>query len=242
MKFRNILRNSLALAGAATAAYAGYAGITWLRYGKAGRRTGTPEDDALLHRFMPIYEVAERQHVRIAAPAEVALAVAREADLRQSPVVRAIFRGRELLMGSGKSAQRKPQGMVDELMALGWSLLAEVPGREIVLGTATQPWLADVEFHRLSPEEFFAFHEPDYVKIAFTLRADPAGDAVCVFRTETRVISTDAAARARFRRYWAFLSPGILLIRRTLLRVLKKAAEARAAQPGGLTAPLRVGR
>ena len=32
--------------------------------------------------------------------------------------------------------------------------------------------------------------------------------------TETRVVATDADARARFRRYWAAMSPGILLIRK----------------------------
>jgi hypothetical protein len=48
-----------------------------------------------------------------------------------------------------------------------------------------------------------------------------------MFRTETRVATTDAYARERFRRYWAVFSPGILLIRRASLRLVKADAERR---------------
>jgi hypothetical protein len=78
-------------------------------------------------------------------------------------------------------------------------------------------------------EAFRAFDAPGYVKIAWTLRADPLGESESVFRTETRVVTTDAAARARFRWYWARFSPGIVLIRHLLLRPLKREAERRAA-------------
>jgi hypothetical protein len=53
-----------------------------------------------------------------------------------------------------------------------------------------------------------------------------------MFRTETRALATDATARARFRRYWAFASPGIALIRRLSLRPLRAEAERRARTAG----------
>ena len=68
-------------------------------------------------------------------------------------------------------------------------------------------------FRPLPPEQFARFNEPGYVKIAWTLRADPAGETRSVFRTETRVVATDPGARTKFRRYWSFASPGIVLIR-----------------------------
>ena len=80
--------------------------------------------------------------------------------------------------------------------SIGWGVLAEVPGREIVMGAVTQPWLADVVFRTLPPDTFAAFAEPDYVKIVWTLRSYPIGDTESVFRTETRV-STTSPARAR---------------------------------------------
>ena len=96
------------------------------------------------------------------------------------------------------------------------------------MGAVTQPWSANVVFHPLPPQEFAAFDQPDYVKIVWTLRADPIGDNASVFRTATRAVATDAAARGKFRRYWSFLSPGIILIRWVSLAPLKADAERRA--------------
>ena len=107
-------------------------------------------------------------------------------------------------------------------------MLAETPGREVVVGAVTKPWEPNVTFRSLAPDEFAAFAEPDYVKIAWTLRADPISDRESIFRTETRVLATSPSARARFRRYWAFLSPGIILIRWMSLAPLKAEAERRA--------------
>ena len=68
----------------------------------------------------------------------------------------------------------------------------------------------------------------DRLHIAWSLRADPVDEQTSIFRTETRAVATDAAARARFRRYWAFASPGIGLIRLLSLKPLKRDAERRA--------------
>jgi hypothetical protein len=93
-------------------------------------------------------------------------------------------------------------------------------------------------FRPLPPEEFAAFHEPDSVKIVWTLRADPLSATESIFRTETRVVTTDAAARAKFRRYWAFASPGIILIRWALLGPLKAEAERRSLSESGSRASM----
>jgi len=66
------------------------------------------------------------------------------------------------------------------------------------------------------------------VKIVWTLRADPVDVVHSTFRTETRAIATDAEARRNFRRYWSFLSPGIIVIRWMALGPLKTDAEARS--------------
>jgi hypothetical protein len=213
--------------GFAGAAYATYVGVTWYRYGRPPRPTREEEDD-LLDRFMPAYEVVERHHVRVDAPAAVTLAAARDMDLLHLPLVRAIIKGRELILGARPDDEPRPQGLLAEVQSLGWGVLAEVPGHEIVVGAVTKPWEANPAFRALPADDFQAFGEPDYVKIVWTLRADPVGDAESIFRTETRVMTTDAAARKRFRRYWAFLSPGIIVIRWLSLGPLKAEAERRA--------------
>jgi len=219
---------SAAVAGAA-ATYAGYVAITWWRYGNMHPALPT-EQDALLDRFIPAYEIAERHHVHVDAPAEATLAVAREMDLLQSPLARTIFRARELMLGATPDTERRPTGLLPLVQSLGWGVLAEVPGREIVVGAVTKPWEANVTFRALPPEEFATFREPGYVKIVWTLRADPIGASASMFRTETRVTTTDSGSRARFRCYWSFLSPGILLIRRSTLAPLKREAERRVHQ------------
>ena len=214
---------------AAAAAYATYAGVTWYFYGHVKRPSGD-ERDQLLDRFMPSYEVVERHHARVAAPADVTVEVAATMELFQLPLVRAIFKGRELILGATPDERPRPRGLLAEVQALGWGMLADIPGREVVMGAVTKPWERNVTFRSLPPDEFAAFAEPDYVKIAWTLRADPISDRESIFRTETRVLATSPSARARFRRYWAFLSPGIVLIRRMSLAPLKAEAERRAQQ------------
>ena len=226
--------------GLAAASYGAYVATTWLRYGHVAHDTHSDDSDALLDKFMPTYEVAERHHVRVAAPAEITLKAATEMDLQHSGIVSRIFKAREWVMRSHAARDQEIRAFLPQMRALGWGMLAEIPGREIVMGAATQPWMADVVFRPLPPEEFAAFHEPDYVKIVWTLRADSLGAGESIFRTETRVATTDATARAKFRRYWSFMSPGIILIRRMLLGPLKADAErrARAARSGSPKAEL----
>lgn len=215
-----------AAAGLVAAAYGTYAGIAWLRYGHPSSSIGDSQDP-LLDRFMPAYEIVERHHIGIHAPAEVAFAAACQTDPMESPVVRGIFRTREVILGSEPDAEVRPRGLLELTRSLGWNTLAEVPGREIVMGAVTKPWEANVVFRGLPADDFAAFDEPGYVKIAWTLRADPIGPSESIFRTETRAVATDAAARAKFRRYWAVLSPGIILIRWMMLAPIKAAAERR---------------
>jgi hypothetical protein len=209
--------------------YGTVAAMTWYRYGHVPSAS-PDEHDPLLDHFMPEYEVAERHHVRVAAPAAMTLSVAADTDLQQSTIVRAIFRARELVLGAAPDAEMRPKGLLALTTSLGWRVLAENPGREIVVGAVTQPWLANVVFRGLAPEEFRAFHEPGYVKIVWTLRADPVGESTSMFRTETRVMTTNQTARTKFRWYWARFSPGIILIRRVMLGLLRTDAERRALE------------
>jgi hypothetical protein len=210
------------------ASWAVYAGIAWVRYGQAKRPAGPGEADPLLDQFMPMYEIADRHHARVAASSGVTFAAATAVDLQQSPVIRAIFKGREWILGGEPQANVFPRPLLAWAKAMGWGILAEVPGREVVVGAVTKPWEANVVFRALAADQFAAFHEPGYVKIAWTLRADPLSATETVIRTETRVTTTGSAARAKFRRYWAFLSPGIRLIRRIALRIARREAELTA--------------
>ena len=220
-----------ALAGVAALSYAAYVGSAWLRYGRPVS-AGPDDADVFLDRFIPEYEVVERHHVRVAAPAHVTFGALMDMDLEDSSVIRAIFRGRELLLGADADTKPHARGLVAQTKELGWRVLADLPGHEIVMGAVTQPWKANVVFRGLPPEEFAAFDEPGYVKIAWTLRADAVDAGESIARTETRVMATDDEAHRKFRWYWARFSPGIVLIRAVSLPLVKKEAERRARAVG----------
>jgi hypothetical protein len=208
----------------AAGVYGGYVAITYLRFARRSREAhGNPQLDQL----MPQYEVRERHAVSVSAPAEIAFSAARGVSFQDSRIARTIFALRALperLRGAHR-AQPARRPLLEEVTVLGWRELVEAPGRQVIMGAVAQPWKQEVLFRGLPADEFVAFREPGYAKIAWTLEVEPAGSSSSVFVTETRVMTTDPVSRERFRRYWAFLSPGILIIRYEMLRLVKAKAE-----------------
>jgi hypothetical protein len=203
----------------------GYAGLIAYHRARYGTFADTGDDSPLLDRFIPSPEVVEHHRVQIAAPPEIVLSTARSLELMNQRLVRVIIKARELALGGKPDARRHPAALIPQMQSIGWVILAERAGREIVLGAVTRPWDAAPVFRSIPPSEFTAFREPGYVKIAWTLRAEPLDHGESMFHTETRVATTDADTRKRFRSYWSYVAPGVELIRLAMLRPLKKAAE-----------------
>ena len=229
MKFRpsGLARGLVFGAGTAALGYAGL--IAWhrSRYGKVNH-VAEVDTGNLLDRFIPTPEVVERNHIEIDAPAALTFAAAKEMRLLDSMLVRGLIKTRELVMGGTPDQRMHPAALIPQMQSIGWVVLAERADREIVLGAATIPWHAKPVFRSIAPAGFLAFRDPGYVKIAWSLRVEPVDADRCVFHTETRVSTTDADARDRFKRYWSFVAPGVELIRLALLRPLKHEAERRA--------------
>jgi len=219
--------------GLLAATYGVYVATTWARYGhpRPARLCRAHPDmpGDLLDRFMPTYEVGERSRLRVAAPPDATMAVARALDLGRLPVARALFRTRAWLLGERAVPLTPVRELATATQAMGWGMLADEP-RALVMGTVCHPWEANPGFQPVAPAHFAAFDEPGFVRIAWAVGAEPDGEGGSVAWTETRVATTDAAARARFRPYWAVLSPGILLIRWAALRLVRREAE-RVARP-----------
>lgn len=220
---RSAATGAAIVGGAAIAGYVALVATAWGRFGHVHAPADWP--DPLLDRFMPAFDVVERHTIRIAAPPAIVFRAACNMDLSRPLPTRAIFKTRELVLGAERDRTARPTAFVPLAKSLGWGVLAEAGDREIVMGAVTQPWRANPVFRAIPPAEFASFSEPEYVKIAWTLRAEPLGGGQSLFLTETRAATTDAAARARFRRYWSFVSPGVVLIRRLSLGPLKADAE-----------------
>lgn len=182
--------------------------------------------DELLDQFIPKYDIVERHTIRVSATPAVTFDAALSVDMHASALIRAITGLRALAMGDARDDTVRPRGLLAETKSMGWRVLAEIPGQEVVVGAAAQPWTRNVTFRSIEPREFAAFNEPGYVKIAWTLRIDSVWPDATVFGSETRAVATDAEARGKFTHYWRRVVPGVVVIRWILLRLLKKEAEA----------------
>ena len=121
-----VLRWTAGGLGLLAVGYGMVAGTTWYRYGRVP--SASPDErDPLLDQFMPEYEVAERHHVRVAAPAAMTLSAAADTDLQQSTIVRGIFRARELVLGAEPDAETLPKGLLARTTSLGWRVAAGDP-------------------------------------------------------------------------------------------------------------------
>ena len=196
------------------------------------RPVPSPESPAAV--FIPTPDVRDHHEIVIDAPADLVFFDATRLDLQSMPVVRAIFRIRGWLLRDTFEPPRKPLGIVADTMVLGWGLLAHSPCRAIVMGAAARPWTRNVTFRTIPQEEFATFAEPDYVKIVWTLEADPIGPERTRFRTETRVVATDAAARRKFFWYWKAFGLGVRFIRWNMLRELRRKALKHHHDWGGM--------
>jgi len=210
-------------------AAAGYAALVVLNRAKYGgaKRSAQAAKDSVLDRLIPDPEVAERHEIKIHAPVHIVMAAAKSLELMTSPLIRAIFRARELALGGEPDTRPHPAGLYEQMISIGWVVLSEQAGHEIVFGAVTQPWVAAPTFRAIPADQFREFCEPGFVKIVWTLRADPVDEERSIFHTETRVSTTDAEARERFRKYWSFVAPGVKLIRVAMLQPLRRAAEQR---------------
>ena len=159
---------------------------------------------------LPEFHHGERHSLRVAATPERALAAAREARLDELAVVSLLLRLRGL--------RAAPAGPVwDALAAEGFT-----PSGVDTLVLVGRPWQRRGDTRAV--DDFVAFAEPGWAKMAIDLRAVPDGDG-CRLETETRVFLTDRAARRRFAAYWLAIRPFSGLIRRLWLRAAKRRAE-----------------
>jgi hypothetical protein len=75
--------------------------------------------------------------------------------------------------------------------------------------------------------------------LSYGAGAEPLGPKRSRFVTRTRVATTDPESRRRFRRYWAPMSAGIVLIRYASLPMAEREAERRTRQQEASDGSLR---
>lgn len=182
----------------------------------------------LIDGLAPVADFGEVHRIAIDAPREAVWRALWTADLDGSGIVKALLLLRSLprLLVRPREAAKLPWRLTLPIFAgsPGFGLLAEDPGREVVIGVAGRFWRPTggaLPFQK----RWFLEPLPDGTARAvasFSLRDDGAGGTILA--TETRIVCADAAARRSFRRYWLLIRPWSGLIRRVMLHAVRRAA------------------
>jgi hypothetical protein len=106
----------------------------------------------------------------------------------------------------------------------GFGILAEEPGRELVIGVAGRFWRPTGGVLPFDPARFTGPLPPGTAKAVWNFALEEAGADGTRLVTETRVVCADATARRSFRLYWWAIRPCSGLIRIVLLRAVRRAA------------------
>jgi hypothetical protein len=200
-----------------------------------GRRSLTAES-LLIDQFMPTYDLAVVHSRVFRAPPEQCFETVVDFDLFQLRAFRVLIGARGLPQRLADALRRRadqtqaptrPRFRLRDLPSMGWMLLGERPGAELVFGQVGKPWKprGGAPTDPVTPAEFAGFDRPGFAKLVESTRVDPYGERASIVTTETRVRCTDSDSRRRFRRYWLVAGPCSHLLRRTALHVWAKTLE-----------------
>jgi hypothetical protein len=176
-------------------------------------------DDLLPH---PIE--TEHHETLVDAPPTIVYEQLLKANLAASPIVSLLVMARGTLWPLAARLKVGPPITIHGLEGVGFRVVAEHPGREIVLGIIGKFWTPRGSLRRFDPKEFAGFDEPGYAVAAWNFVVEPEGEGTRLI-TETRIRCTDETAEKRFRTYWTLVKPFSGWIRSEILRTTKKAAE-----------------
>ncbi len=182
----------------------------------------------LIDEFLPTYQVVERHALLVPAPPARAYAAIWEADLAASPIVKALFALRSVpALLSAPRSFRFPASRVTlhELLRHGFHLLAEEPGREVVLGIVGRFWRLTGNVVPTDPAAFRQPLLPGTARAAWNFLVSETEHGSSLVSTETRVLCADDASLRSFRRYWFVVGHFSALTRILLLRSIRATAQ-----------------
>ncbi|HEY7596182.1 MAG TPA: hypothetical protein VH969_23765 [Actinophytocola sp.] len=198
---------------------------------------GTPE--MLLDHYLPHYSVTLAEHAIVDADVATTWRALRELDLLQvhTPLLDAAFFVRGLPQKLATLFGRATPTEVPARLTLsgdggglaGWLSLGQVPEREIVLGAVGRFWQPNIEWYdvtTMTPDEFAAFAEPGWGRIAAGLSLRPYGKDRTLVSYEARTAINDRTSARRFAWYWLIVSPFVAHVMRAVLTTLRENCSA----------------
>jgi hypothetical protein len=175
------------------------------------------DPNMLIDEIFPEYDECEYHEIEIKGQLNEVYRAIRSHDFSDSFLIRYLFRLRGL-PGRLKS--------IDDLLDLGFVLVAEVPDEEIVLGLVGRFWDLTAKIEKVDGSQYHAFNLKGYAKLAWNFQVREIDPGVVRLSTETRVRCIDQHSRRRFKLYWFFVGPFSGLVRIELLRRIKRIVES----------------
>jgi hypothetical protein len=199
-------------------------------------------ESLLIDAFMPAYDAGIAEHTIVRADVATTFAAARGLDFLQlhTPLLDAAMWVRAVpsrLAGAQPPAiPRLVLGEGDPLP--GWLVLGERSDRELTFGAVGKFWQPQIEWRDVGREDFAAFAEPGWGKIAADFLVTPHGEHASLLTYECRTTMTDDDSRRRFSRYWWLVRPFVGHIFRVTVRTIRDHAEGATGREdrGGATA------
>jgi len=193
--------------------------------------------ETLLDRVMPDYEFVGRVSIPVHATAVELFAALNEVTVRDMPLAQALGTLRYLpgrLIGRKAPADgHENEPFMTQLIANGNAILAEEPDREIVLGAIGKfhQVLDQVPVRLIDAKQFEEFADPDYEKLAMSIRVEHDRDEGQHLVLEHRTHALGPRAHRAFARYWLAIEPSGNFVSWLLLRATRRKAE-KHSRPG----------
>ena len=178
---------------------------------------------------MPHPETSERHTLEIAARSADVYEALWTTDLGDSLVIKGLMDLRMLpgrLLRPQKTRNSNQKLSLENLIEAGFGLLADEPGREVVLGITGPFWRPVGNTLPFNKTDFDGSVRPGVARAVWNFTVQQTGEKQTVLSTETRVACGDDASRLKFRIYWLVVRPFSGLIRRIMLKAIKRACEA----------------
>ncbi len=170
----------------------------------------------LIDEILPKYDKREYHEIEIKGNLNEVYQAVRFLDFSDSLIIRRLFRLR------GLPATMKGLG---DLLRVGFVLVDELPGEELVLGFVGKFWTPTAEILRLSPSQYLDFNLTGYAKGAWNFAVSETSRGLLRLSTETRIMCTDDRSRKRFLLYWRIIGRLSALTRTEMLRGVKRKIE-----------------
>ena len=183
----------------------------------------------LIDTFMPTCDVAIAEHVIVRRDPATTFRAVRELDFMSihTPVLDLAMWARGVPARlTGRAVEPPPRLVLSEGDALpGWVLLGETAGHEIAFGAVGKFWQSSIEWRDVEADEFAAFAEPGWGKIAADLSVVPYGERAALLTYECRTKTFDERPEQMFARYWKLIGPFVGHILRATVHTIRENAE-----------------